>query len=350
MFRSPLFRDFLTGLFGIGTLAGLSITLVLFGARLGLGGKVYHFKVHLENGSGLADTSPVTFNGIKVGKVIGTRVAKPPAVGAEVEVQVRADVQVPKIAVVSVDKGLIGDSFIEFTVAPGLTKEQWADVIKPDEVFEGGNPQTMFARISTMLEKPLAKLDETAGSINRLAKTYADLGDKLTDMMEVRSAADVDAGKAPNIRSTVARLDAALASANKWLGDDALRGQAKNAVARANESLDALAGLIKGWKDTGAKVDASLSKVTEVADDAKVAFHKAADQAIETLRKADDAAGKLAQAIENINKGQGTLGQLSQNPDLYNSLRSAADRLDKVLVEVQLMVEKYKAEGIPIKL
>ncbi|MBI1189558.1 MAG: MCE family protein [Tepidisphaera sp.] len=349
MFRSPLIRDFLTGLFAIGTLAGLSITLILFGARLGLGGEVYTFRVHMANGSGLAETSPVTLNGIKIGKVVRTSVATPPEIGAIVVVQVRGDVAVPRTAVVSVDKGLIGDSFIEFTIPETITKEQWADVIKKDDTFEAGNPQTMFARISTMLEKPLAKLDETAGSINRLAKTYADLGDRLTDMLEVRTAAEVDAGKAPNIRSTIARLDAALASANKWLGDDALRGQASDAVAKANRSLDQLSDLVQTWKQTGAKVDSSLDKVTQVADDAKASFHQAADQAVETLRKADEAAASLAKAIESVNQGKGTLGQLSQNPDLYNSLRSSADRLDKVLTEVQLLVEKYKAEGIPIK-
>lgn len=349
MFRTPLFRDFLTGLFALSTLAGLSVTLILFGARLGLGGEVYTFSVHLDNGSGLAETSPVTLNGIKIGKVIRTRVAKPPQIGAIVDVQVRGDVAVPRSAAVSVDKGLIGDSFIEFTIPSTITQEQWADTIKKDEVFDGGNPQTMFARISAMLEKPLAKLDETAGSINRLATTYADLGDSLTDMVEARTAADVDAGKAPNIRSTVARLDAALASANKWLGDEALRAKTTDAVAKANASLDQLSELIATWKQTGAKVDASLDQVTGVANDARASFRQAADQAVETLRKADQAAGNLAQAIESINKGQGTLGQLSQNPDLYNSLRSSADRLERVLTEVQLMVEKYKAEGIPIK-
>ncbi len=350
MFRHPLIRDFLTGLFALGTLAGLSVTLILFGARLGLGGGVYRFHVHLANGAGLVETSPVTLNGIKIGKVVGAKVATPPDVGAQIELEVRADVKIPNIAVVSVDKGLIGDSFIEFSVQPGLSAEQWADVVKPGDTFEGGNPQTMFARISTMLEKPLATLDETAGSIKRLAKTYADLGDELSDMMQSRTLADVEGGgKAPNIRSTVARLDAALSSANKWLGDDALRGQAKDAVARANQSLDSLSELIATWKTAGTKVDSSLDKVTAVAEDAKVSFQQTAATAIETLRKADVAAGNLAQAIESVNKGEGTLGQLSRNPDLYNSLRSAADRLDKVLVEVQLMVEKYKAEGIPIK-
>ncbi len=58
----------------------------------------------------------------------------------------------------------------------------------------------------------------------------------------------------------------------------------------------------------------------------------------------------LRTLAEETGQGKGTLGQLTQNPDLYNALRGAADRLDKALLELQLTLEKYKAEGIRLKL
>jgi len=39
-----------------------------------------------------------------------------------------------------------------------------------------------------------------------------------------------------------------------------------------------------------------------------------------------------------------------QNPDLYRSLKDASDRLNQTLEEVQLLVEKFKTEGVPLKL
>ena len=53
--------------------------------------------------------------------------------------------------------------------------------------------------------------------------------------------------------------------------------------------------------------------------------------------------------MSGINRGEGTVGQLARNPELYNSVKDAADRLEMALRELQLRVQKYKDEGIPSK-
>ena len=45
--------------------------------------------------------------------------------------------------------------------------------------------------------------------------------------------------------------------------------------------------------------------------------------------------------LEKINKGQGTLGQLANNPDLYNSARDAASRLEKADNSSNMAVRKF---------
>ena len=47
-------------------------------------------------------------------------------------------------------------------------------------------------------------------------------------------------------------------------------------------------------------------------------------------------------------EGEGTIAQLLHNPDLYDSLDDAAVRLERTLVEIQLYIEKIKAEGLDI--
>ena len=61
-------------------------------------------------------------------------------------------------------------------------------------------------------------------------------------------------------------------------------------------------------------------------------------------------AGGLAGGSDFASEGNGTVGMLLNNPDLYNSLTEAAVRLQRVLEEVQLLIEKLKAEGVQIKL
>jgi hypothetical protein len=69
------------------------------------------------------------------------------------------------------------------------------------------------------------------------------------------------------------------------------------------------------------------------------------------LRTADD----VALTLEEVRRvtsvatdGEGTVAQLLSNPDLYNSLEDAATRLERTLVEIQLYIEKIKAEGIDV--
>ena len=49
-------------------------------------------------------------------------------------------------------------------------------------------------------------------------------------------------------------------------------------------------------------------------------------------------------------KGEGTFGKLLTNPDLYDSLKDATDRLDKALAEFQLLAEKFRTEGVRLRL
>jgi ribosome-associated translation inhibitor RaiA len=59
---------------------------------------------------------------------------------------------------------------------------------------------------------------------------------------------------------------------------------------------------------------------------------------------------ELATLVESVNQGQGTLGQLATNPDLYRSLDAAAAKLERTLEEARLLVEKFRTEGVKLKL
>ena len=49
-----------------------------------------------------------------------------------------------------------------------------------------------------------------------------------------------------------------------------------------------------------------------------------------------------------INRGEGTLGQLSTNEDLYRSLDASIKQLQTLIQEGQLLIEKFRDEGVPI--
>lgn len=349
MVRYTLVRDFITGAFAIGAIVGLCVTLMLVGELTGFGEKTYRFQVRMENGGGIAATSPVTYNGVKIGKVVRTDVVAPPDVGADIEVEVREKARIPKTARLSVDKGLVGDSTLEFSV--GKTEAAAAtEYIKAGDVFVGGSPETLLGKVQSMIDKPLAKLTQTAENIDKLAAEYTTLGQRLNDMVEPRTPADVEGGKQPNIRSTLARLDSALRGADRWLNDEELKGRAERLLARANDTMDEFSKLSSTLTRTAEKADGVVTDVGAAANDLRARASELATQGMDSLKKVDDIAASMSELLAGVKQGKGTLGQLTQNPDLYNALRGAADRLDKALLELQLTLEKYKAEGIRLKL
>ncbi len=348
--KSTLLRDFLTGLTAVVGLAGLIITLMIIGDLGGVVQSYYELRVNLVSASGLNTSSMVTLNGVRIGQVTHAEVRLPPAVGAELRLRVRSEVKVPRVVRVSIDKGLIGDGSLELSIPATATAAELSQVYSANDVIEGGEPLTLVGQIAGVVKDPLERIGKAADKIDALADEYTKAGKRLNELLEPRTLADVKAGKEPNVRSTIERLDRALEGADAWLHDEALSAQVHDAVRRAGGLLDEASGLMTTWRQTGESARKSADAVGEVAADVKEQFRAVSQQAVSSLQKIDGAAGELSGLLGKIDRGEGTLGQLSQNPDLYNSLRDASNRLEKALAELQLLLEKYKAEGIKLNL
>lgn len=338
--RGHFARDFFTGLTALGGVAGLVVMLALFGELRDVGQRFYTFTLRMDNAGGLSSTSRVTLNGVRVGTVSDLVNEQDPTRGVLATLRVKEGTRIPASFEVYIDKSLVGDAALDLVAMPGPAAE--VNFVNPGDVIER-EATGLFDTITETIREPLERLTKTADQIDRLAGTYTTVGDNLNDLLGPRTPADVEGGREPNLRSAVARVDTALAGANRWLGDERMREDFRAAAARAPSLIDSASATVDAWKQAAITIDNRIASAG-----AKV--EAATDQAAATLRGIDDAAGEVHRLSRAINTGEGTLGQLARNPDLYNSMRDAAKRLERALTEFQLMVEKYKAEGIPLKL
>jgi len=351
----PIVRDFFVGATAISGVIVLVLGMIFFGT-LNLE-KTYTFKVRLTSAGGLARASRVTMNGVAIGQIDSAKILPPDIGGVELTLLVKSEIVVPRKAAVGIEKGLIGDASLDFVVPPGLTPAEIKDVITPGATFEGGSPGSLFDKLVGALEKPMERLTVTAEKIDKLADIYTAVGERINEAIEPRTIADVKSGKAPNIRSLVERIDITLADADQVLGDKNIQQQIKDIVAKADLIMSDAQSVVATIKQTAGKLDSTIDtadktikEVGAATTNATTKVNAVADQAVSALRKTEDAAANLATVLETAARGEGTIGQLMQNPDLYNNLRDAAARLEKALTEFQLMVEKFKAEGIRLKL
>jgi hypothetical protein len=128
----------------------------------------------------------------------------------------------------------------------------------------------------------------------------------------------------------------AFALASEWLGDEQMRADAKAAVTKA-------ASLIE-------KASAAVDRYTELADQIEANADALLAELVELSDEAAATLGDVRRLSRLAREGEGTIGQALNNPDLYNSLNDAATRLEQTLREVQLLIQKIKAEGVQVDL
>jgi phospholipid/cholesterol/gamma-HCH transport system substrate-binding protein len=342
-------RDFLTGLTALAGLAGLFAMLIIFGELKPLAERNYTFTIAMTNAGGLDDSSPVRLDGVKVGQVTRSSVAARPTPGAVVTVRVRKGVDIPRSAVVSIDRGLLGGSSLDFSTKT-LAPEQFTDAIKQGERITAGDTGSLLGSIADAVKEPMQRLADTAANIDKLAAEYTELGKKLNDLVEPRSLKDVSEGKHPNLRTTMERMDKVLGGADSWLNDPTLRSRVESLFTKADTVIADAQQLTQTWTKTGQTVDTTVKDIGEEARALRATTTELAEQAKAAFQRIQTAGDGFASMIESVNKGEGTLGQLVTNPDLYRTLDDAATRLEQALEEAQLLIEKYKREGIKLNL
>ena len=56
----------------------------------------------------------------------------------------------------------------------------------------------------------------------------------------------------------------------------------------------------------------------------------------------------LQSVAEKADRGDGSIGKVLNDPALYNNLNDALERMKQALKELQLLIQKWKKEGVPV--
>ncbi|MGD9691607.1 MAG: MlaD family protein [Phycisphaerales bacterium] len=334
-------RDIAIGLTTLIGLAGLALTLFLFGELRS--DQTYPLTLTIDNAAGLYRAAPVTLNGVRVGEVREINPAEDPRDGVVLALAIARGVNLPRHIEVRIERGFVGDANLSLRPGKGPAPEG-ETFLRPGETIAASTaPATGISDLAATLPEKLDSIVAAADSIKRLGETYTRVGERIETFVAPRTPEQVDAGLVePNLISAVARLDRAAKDAQVWLSDDQLRANAKRAVAQAADLFERAAAAVESWNDTARIIATKAEHLTENADTITKDF-------AELSRAMGDTIEDVRSMLGQVNSGQGTIGMLLKNPDLYNALTDASRRLEKALLEAQLLVEKYRKEGVPIR-
>ncbi|HVZ93670.1 MAG TPA: MlaD family protein [Phycisphaerales bacterium] len=333
-------RDILIGSTAVLGLAGLAAMLLMFGELSFVRTPTYAVTLKLDSAGGLGRTSAVRLNGVRIGMISSITNTPDPRDGVVIGLAVDEGVRIPRDVKIGFDRGLVGESSLALTI-PRERPTPDPGFIEPGGTIEGSGMGPLDT-IAAMIDERLKSIGDAAASFKAVCETYERVGRRAEELLAPRTIAEVEGGQPANLTSALARFDAAISDARKWLGDESLRTDAATAVKRAAEVFDKAGEAVGAWTRAATDISGEGKRIADTMENAGRDFAALTRGIGEVLNEVHAITGR-------INAGEGTIGQLVSNPDLYRSLNDAAKRLEKALTEAQLLIEKYRTEGIPIQ-
>ncbi len=326
---NPSGRHFILGLTTLIALGGIIVLLMLFGEMDSLVRSRYGLTIECPNAAGLRAGSTVELNGVPVGRIENVTYDAGPEYPVRIVAMIDDTVLIGRNVIPYATVQLLGGSAtLQLEAAPG------SDGTLPTD----GSAILHEPIHSRLMEELTATLDARMQPLLDGMEEFRELARNLNEL--VRPVDPDRPGETRNIRAAVETLNQvlddvreALAMAKAWLGDEELRTDARVAVHNANVLIEQATDTMEQFTRLAARIE---------ADSESISKHLAPvlDELASTL---EEVHGLVARATE----GEGTIAQLLNNPDLYESLDDAAIRLERTLREVQLLIEKVKADGLP---
>lgn len=257
--------------------------------------------VEYENVDGLGLSSPVTINGLTVGKVNAIRPKNQYGTPIVVEMQIDNE-----------------DFFI--------SRSSVAKLYAPSPI---GGKQIQIVLDTT--DRTQAESGDTlkAGSVPGLLDG---LGDRLGPLSE-------------KVEKMIASADVLITNLNQVL-DEKTKANLRNSIANLNSTLaefkGASATLNRTLADNKAKIDRTMSNLDKASGNfAVVSDSIARIEFGRTAKSLEQAVGKMNGIMTGLESGEGTAGKLLKDETLYKNLSKTSRELELLLQDLRLNPTRY---------
>lgn len=259
------------------------------------------FKVEYPKIGGLIKSSPVTINGLKVGKVDNIEFDTSEATRGHLIVtfSIQNDFQFSKKSVVQIysPNPLSGSSL---AIVPNYE----GDMAVSGDTLKGEMEESLFTSIGERLDPLQSKLEKVIVSADTLFTS-------VNKILNEKAVHEIDESIA-DLSLTIKQLKQAIVSVNGIVADN-------------RESL-------KTSLENTEKITNNFEKISDSI--ATVNFKN-------IVYKAENAVDNFNKLSQKINAGEGTVGKLINDENMYNNLEAATKELEELLRDIKLNPKRF---------
>lgn len=288
----------------IGVLVLSGIVLFIFGFNYLKGQNLLDssrtFFTEYSNVEGLANSTPVTINGMQVGKVVDIGFKGDGSGKLLVKLLVNSDFEFSKNSRAQLyETGLIGGKAI--AIIPAFDD---AEIAKDNDYLQGG----VKAGLTELVNQRLTPLQE------KIEVMMVSADGLLTNINAV-----FDEKTKANLKSSIAGLN--------------------DVIQNFKETSASLNTLVESNKE---KLNSTLTNVDNISSNlSKVSDSLAMANVGQTMRNLESTIQNFNSILANIENGEGSMGKLLKDDGLYNNLEGATLQMEQLLEDMKLNPKRY---------
>lgn len=254
--------------------------------------------VEYDNVEGLVPSSPVTLNGLTIGKIKSIELQ--PTGKLLVELQIKSDFVITEKSVAEIyAPSPIGGKQIAIIINKSSTKP-----IESGEHLVSANKLGIIDGVLGQLDPLKIKVDQLLDNANLMMQN-------INQIMNADSKSNIQSGLA-NLNETLAQFKVASVQVNSILADN---------KSKLNATLSNVDTASKNF----AKISDSLSKV----------------KINHTIKTLESTLSNVNDIMKNLNEGKGSMGKLMKDDALYSNFSKTSKELELLLQDVRLYPTRY---------
>lgn len=335
-------QNIVVGLTTLGGLVGFVLLLAAFGYVPTLLRNGYEVTLYTDDIAGLRIDSRVTLWGKDIGEVSAIGFSETGPERAYLKLRIDEKYKIPEDVDVRIQTPLFGGGpMIALT---------GSDLSAPKIATDGSATLR-----SAQIIDPLVQLEAVTDDIADLKQTWADVGQNFNSLF------GEEGGDTPSLPSVVRGLDqrlndlgGVLAGAEAWLGDKQLRDDITQTAANARKISEELDKSVKRLEERyialAESAEAQLGKVDKTLGSADKSIKQLEERYSALAKDAGTVVAGIDRLVAKAESKDSTIGMLLSDPQLYHNLTDTSERLKLMVDEARLLIEKWEAEGVPLKL